>query len=304
MNNIIAFHPGSAQEISDGQSRNRTGGRFFQNIRVAFQDLGDSGTACGICDSEEDACRMVMCLNGDVRFSVTGSNHEEDFFICAGSCSLQYHPGHCRYLACARSRRAHVLELVFPAREFLQLVGDTPLGRELEAAMNSGRPLNIHQPMTAGLHQALVGLREAVAGAAPGAAPMVLAKALEMVWLLARSQGPATPRPVPETTRRAVEKAQSILEGNMTDPPALEDLAAEIGMSLSKLKLVFLDVCGMPPYAYLRRARMERAGHLLRHQGLSVTEAAFEVGYSNLSHFAKAFAGHHGIKPSQAQRGR
>jgi AraC-like DNA-binding protein len=298
------FNSGPVRELSDGQPGKGTSGRLFQNIWVAFQDLGDAGTACGLCDSGEGACRMVMCLNGDLRFSVTGTDHVEDFLVCAGSCSLQYHPGDCHYLAYARQGRAQLLELVFPAKEFVQLVGDTPLGRELEAAMHSGRPLNIHQPMTTGVHQALVALSEAVPGAAAGVAPMVLAKALELVGLLANSRGLATPKLVSESSRRAVEKAQSILEGNMADPPALGDLAAEIGMSLSKLKLVFLEVCGMPPYAYLRWVRMERAGQLLRDRGMSVTEAAFEVGYSNLSHFAKAFAGHHGINPSQAQRGR
>ena len=192
-----------------------------------------------------------------------------------------------------------VLELVCPAAELVRLVSSTPVGRELAAAVKAGRPLHIHQPMGPALHQALFTLREGLTDPDRGAAPLMLAKALEMVWLFACAQSPVTRRPVSADTRRAVEKARSLLENNMTDPPALESLAAAVGMSLSKLKQVFPLVYGLPPYAYLRQVRMEQARRLLGQRGLSVTEAAFEVGYSNLSHFAKTFTAHYGINPSQ-----
>jgi AraC-like DNA-binding protein len=157
--------------------------------------------------------------------------------------------------------------------------------------------------MSPALHRTLVSLRDRVAETGKASAPLVLAKALETMWMLSDVALAAEPRPISEDTRRAVDRARSILESNMAEPPDLETLAAEVGMSLSKLKEVFPRVCGMPPYAYLRRIRMDRARRLLAGRRLSVTEAAMEVGYANLSHFAKAFAAHHGVKPSQVAQG-
>jgi len=257
------------------------------------------GTPCGIGDDENDTCRLVMCMNGDLRVCVTGTDQKNDFFLSAGNCSLQYQPGGCRCLNCAHHSRVQALELVCPASALVELMSGTRAGCELEVAVNAGRPLHIHQPITPAIHQALISLREVLAETDGGAVPLVLAKFLEMVWVFTSSRGQAACSPISVGTRRAVEKARSTLEDNMADPPALEALAAEVGMSLSKLKQVFPQVCGMPPYAYLRRVRMEQSRRLLSHHGLSVTEAAIQVGYSNLSHFAKIFAAYHGIKPSQ-----
>ena len=75
-------------------------------------------------------------------------------------------------------------------------------------------------------------------------------------------------------------------------------------MSVSKFKQVFSRNCGKPPYVYLLEVRLERAMCLLRGEGLRVTQAAMEVGYSNLSCFAKAFEARFGIKPSRARGGK
>jgi AraC-like DNA-binding protein len=290
----------STQNTSrDHSAKVESNGWFLHQFRVAFKELTEPDPPGGGSDHANDTCHMVMCLNGEMRVCLTGPDQKNDFFISAGSCSLQYHPRHCHCLNCAHQPQVQVLELVCPAAELVRLVSNTPVGHELEAAVKAGRPLHIHQPMSPALHQALFTLREGLTDPDRGAAPLVLAKALEMVWLFARSRSQGTRRPISAGTRRAVEKARSLLENNMTDPPGLETLAAAVGMSLSKLKQVFPLVCGLPPYAYLRQVRMEQARRLLDHRGLSVTEAALEVGYSNLSHFAKTFAAHYGINPSQ-----
>jgi len=272
-------------------------GWVFQQLRIAFRDLA-SGVGPGIpSDHEKDICRMAMCLKGDLRICVTGPDRTRDFLVPPGNCSLQYQPGQCPCLQCAHHDLAQVLELVCQANAFAELMAGTALGRELKEALSAGRPWQIHQPMSPALHRTLVRLRDSLAQTGKASASLVLAKALETVWMLSDSALAAEPRPVSDDTRRAVDKARAILESNMAAPPDLETLAAEVGMSLSKLKEVFPQVCGMPPYAYLRQIRMERAWRLLAGRRLSVTEAAREVGYTNLSHFAKVFSAHHGFKP-------
>jgi AraC-like DNA-binding protein len=270
----------------------------FHRFRVTFRDLAHSGALSSGGEEGNDVCRMVMCLDGDLRVCAAGAERRDAIPLAAGGCCLEYHPFNCRCLNCTHCSRAQVLELICPAVELMRLTAGTRLGRELGRAVDACRPLVIFQSITPGIHQTLNSLREALEESDQGFVPLVLAKSLEMIWWFSRAMDRESGHDVSPETRRAVEKAKSILDDNMADPPALASLAAAVGMSVSKFKQVFPRVCGMPPYAYLRQVRMDRARHLLLH-GVSVTEAAFEVGYSNLSHFSKTFAALYGIRPSQ-----
>jgi len=277
---------------------------FFEGFRLSFRDLSaEAEGATEIAPTEDmNTCWMVMCLNGDLRVSVTGAGNNEEFCVPAGNCLLHYKPVKCLCSHCVREQQAQLLEIVCPAKDLQRLVGDTPLGKDLQTAMTEGRPMHVHRPMTNAIRQALIGLREIVSSGGQGSAPLVLSKTLEMVWHFTHSGGQDVSAQIPLETLRTVEKAKSILEANMENPPDLESLASQVGMSISKLKQIFPMACGMPPFAYLRLLRMEKAMRLLRNEGRSVTETALEVGYSNLSHFSKTFVEHFGIKPSQARK--
>lgn len=275
---------------------------FFEGFRLSFRDLAEERGAEIVQEDDMNTCWMIMCLNGALRVSVTGAGSNEELCVPAGNCLLQYKPVRCLCSRCVREQQAQLLEIVCPATDLQRLVGDTPLGRDLQNAMTHGRPMHVHRPMTSAIRQALIGLREVISSGEQGSAPLVLSKTLEMVWHFTHSGGQDVSAQMPAETLRAVDKAKSILEANMENPPDLESLSSQVGMSLSKLKQVFPMACGMPPYAYLRLLRMEKAMRLLRNEGRSVTETALEVGYSNLSHFSKTFVEHFGIKPSQARK--
>ena len=193
-----------------------------------------------------------------------------------------YLPGRFHTLNCVLHGGLQLLELTCPPAQLLHAARDTPVGCALARAFDHQRPLLIPRSMSAVLQEFLEALRDAAER--PEAAETFTASAGE----------------VSIETRKAVEKARAILKRRMAEPPPLGELAGEVGMSLSKLKQFFPLVVGLPPYAYLRRARMEQAHDLLCRQGLSVTETALSVGYNNLSHFTKTFVAHFGVKPSRA----
>ncbi|MGE5529740.1 MAG: helix-turn-helix domain-containing protein [Patescibacteria group bacterium] len=56
------------------------------------------------------------------------------------------------------------------------------------------------------------------------------------------------------------------------------------------------------PIAYLNRYRMKRTKELLE-EGKSVTEAAVEAGFTDCSHFSRAFRRETGMSPRAYQRG-
>lgn len=96
-----------------------------------------------------------------------------------------------------------------------------------------------------------------------------------------------------------VEQAAELLIHDLENAPDLSLLAHSVGLSRSKLHRCFCVVYGMTPFEYLRHYRLQTAKLLLQQGEINVTEAAFSVGYANLSFFAKAFKAMFGVTPSE-----
>jgi AraC family transcriptional regulator len=94
-----------------------------------------------------------------------------------------------------------------------------------------------------------------------------------------------------------VEAVRQVLETRYAESHSLASLAKEVGMSSFQFTRVFSDLSGLPPHQYLLRVRMKRAAQMLL-DGASVTDACFDVGFSNLSHFIRSFKKRFGVVPS------
>jgi len=75
------------------------------------------------------------------------------------------------------------------------------------------------------------------------------------------------------------------------------DLAAEVGLSASRLAFVFRHETGRSPGAYLHALRMERARILIESTDLEVRDVMRQVGLSDPSHFSRDFRNAHGFSP-------
>lgn len=95
------------------------------------------------------------------------------------------------------------------------------------------------------------------------------------------------------------KRVKEIITKNMIDPPTLDDLAAEVGLNIKKLKEGFKDHYGMPVFTYLYHYKMEYARNLLDENQQNINEIASEVGYSSATHFIAAFKRKFGITPKQ-----
>jgi AraC-like DNA-binding protein len=100
------------------------------------------------------------------------------------------------------------------------------------------------------------------------------------------------------TDRERIERTKSILAAEFIEPPSLAVLAQRVGVSSFYLSRTFSRVAGETIAQHIRRLRIERAAELLRKGTHNVTEAAFEVGYSSLGHFARNFTEVLGRPPS------
>jgi AraC-like DNA-binding protein len=86
---------------------------------------------------------------------------------------------------------------------------------------------------------------------------------------------------------KTIEK--ELLKDFSAEPPGINKLARLAAMSPSKLKNCFKEIFGLPVYQYYQKNRMNKAKAMLLSRKYSVREVGIEVGYSNLSNFAKAF---------------
>lgn len=83
------------------------------------------------------------------------------------------------------------------------------------------------------------------------------------------------------------------------EPPKLKELAKFSGMSQSKLQRLFKQFFGNSIYNYHQSFRMQKAAYLIKEERISVSEVGYRLGFSNLSHFARVFESHIGLKPKK-----
>lgn len=79
-------------------------------------------------------------------------------------------------------------------------------------------------------------------------------------------------------------------------------LAREYQVSESTIKKYFRQLYGEPPYAYLKRRRMEEAAFLLTTTTKSITQIAAAVGYQNTSKFSAAFRDIYSLTPTEYKK--
>lgn len=96
-----------------------------------------------------------------------------------------------------------------------------------------------------------------------------------------------------------IRQAKDIIIDRMAEPPTLQELSDEIGLSLKKLKEGFKQIYGDTVFNFLFHYKMEEARRLLETNTYNVNEVGLHVGYSTSSHFIAAFKKKFGITPKK-----
>jgi len=96
-----------------------------------------------------------------------------------------------------------------------------------------------------------------------------------------------------------IKKAKDIVINRMAEPPSLQELADEVGLSLKKIKEGFKQIYGDTVFNFLFHYKMEHARRVLETNTFNVNEVGVQVGYSTSSHFIAAFKKKFGITPKK-----
>lgn len=97
----------------------------------------------------------------------------------------------------------------------------------------------------------------------------------------------------------AIHEVANYIRLNAGAHHRLEDLAARANLSPKYFSTKFRAMMGQSVQSYMIRSRIERAEHLLRFAGLTVSEVAHVLGYRDVFFFSRQFKQHTGKSPSE-----
>ena len=92
---------------------------------------------------------------------------------------------------------------------------------------------------------------------------------------------------------RAVER----LRQDFDQPVRIEDLAQELGMSVSSFHHHFKSVTALSPLQFQKRLRLQEARRLMLGEDLDATSVAYRVGYNDAAHFNREYKSLFGEPP-------
>lgn len=95
-----------------------------------------------------------------------------------------------------------------------------------------------------------------------------------------------------------LEQSVHYMDSHYMEGITVTDVVEYAGVHRTHLYCEFIRAYGISPSHYLMKLRMERAAVLLTETDVSVTEAAFSLGYSNLHTFSRAFAKYYRTSPT------
>lgn len=97
-----------------------------------------------------------------------------------------------------------------------------------------------------------------------------------------------------------ITRAVEVVEKNMAETEfSVEDLSKALLMSRVALYKKLLSLTGKAPLDFIRTIRMKRAAQLLEKTQMTVSEIAYEVGFSNPKYFTKYFKKEFNKLPSE-----
>jgi AraC-like DNA-binding protein len=180
---------------------------------------------------------------------------------------------------------------------------DSKSGSYIHQLLTSGKPFYVFEGITSQMHQIILEIVDIIDNHSHECVANLFLEC-KVTELLALFIENLIERPLNENISRLnssdVEKlfeVKEILLKNISNTPQLKELSESVGFSKSKLQKSFKQVFGKSIYQYALYEKMLLAQKMLKSRKFSVSEVGYELRYSNLSHFSKAFKNQFGVNP-------
>ncbi len=99
-----------------------------------------------------------------------------------------------------------------------------------------------------------------------------------------------------------IAQIMRVLSARMQEPMTIAELAADVGLSASRLSHLFKEETGRSVLDTLNNMRLEQAALLMAHAGRTASEAAVDVGFQSYNHFAALFRKRYQVAPSNYRK--
>jgi len=135
---------------------------------------------------------------------------------------------------------------------------------------------------------------------APAEAPVLLPLITrEIIYRLLMGEQGARLRhlAIPGGYTPSIARAVNRLRRDFDQPLRIEQMARELGMSVSGFHHHFKAVTGMSPLQFQKRLRLQEARRLMLSEDLDAASAAYRVGYRDASHFSREYKSLFGAPP-------
>lgn len=99
-----------------------------------------------------------------------------------------------------------------------------------------------------------------------------------------------------------LSEAVALMEANIEEPLATDDIAGLVGISRRQLERQFKQYLGSVPSRYYLELRLQRARQLLLDTNHSIVQVGLMCGFSSGSHFSTAYGALFGITPREERQ--
>jgi AraC-like DNA-binding protein len=123
----------------------------------------------------------------------------------------------------------------------------------------------------------------------------------EIVYLLLTGEQASRMRHLATLGGHAHRMARAVkrLSESFDKPMRVEDVAAEVGMSVSAFHAHFKAVTAMSPLQFQKHLRLQEARRLMLSENLDAGEAGYRVGYDDRSQFSREYKRRFGEPPTR-----
>ena len=106
----------------------------------------------------------------------------------------------------------------------------------------------------------------------------------------------------PTLSATQVRCLREYIRANLASDLGLAEMADQVNLSPHYFSMLFKHAVGVPPHHYVLRERIQEAQRMLVAGRVPISELALNLGFSDQSHFSRAFRKMTGTTPRRYQR--